>query len=178
MRPRRIGCSVTVPNPHLWNGRQDPYLYQAVVELRSADGVVDSVEQPLGLRFYSVDPDKGFFLNGKPYHLHGVNRHQDRFNKGWAISEADMDEDIQLIKEIGAHGRPLRALPAQRLFLQPVRQGGHSRLGRTAAGERNQSIAAIRRNLAQPVARFDPAEHQSSLDFRLEPVQRTLARQT
>jgi beta-galactosidase len=64
--------------------------------------VVDSVEQPLGLRFYSVDPDKGFFLNGKPYHLHGVNRHQDRFNKGWAISEADMDEDLRLIKEIGA----------------------------------------------------------------------------
>ena len=93
---------VTVPHPHLWNGRQDPYLYKAVIELRSGDNVVDSVEQPLGLRFYSVDPDKGFFLNGKPYHLHGVNRHQDRFNKGWAISEADMDEDMRLIKEIGA----------------------------------------------------------------------------
>ena len=93
---------VTVPHPHLWNGRPDPYLYKAVIELRSGDSVVDSVEQPLGLRFYSVDPDKGFFLNGKPYHLHGVDRHQDRFNKGWAISEADMDEDMQLIKEIGA----------------------------------------------------------------------------
>src|SRR5208282_4958993 len=52
---------VTVPKPHLWNGRNDPYLYKAVVELRSTNGVVDSVEQPLGLRFYSVDPDKGFF---------------------------------------------------------------------------------------------------------------------
>jgi beta-galactosidase len=92
---------VTVASPHLWNGRKDPYLYKAVVELRSTNGMVDSVEQPLGLRFYSVDPDKGFFLNGQPYHLHGVNRHQDRFNKGWAISEADQDEDIQLIKEMG-----------------------------------------------------------------------------
>jgi beta-galactosidase len=93
---------LSVLHPHLWNGRQDPYLYKAVIELRSGDSVVDSVVQPLGLRFYSVDPDKGFFLNGKPYHLHGVNRHQDRFNKGWAISEADMDEDMRLIKEIGA----------------------------------------------------------------------------
>ena len=93
---------LTVLHPHLWNGRPDPYLYRAVVELRSGDSVVDSVEQPLGLRFYSVDPDKGFFLNGQPYHLHGVDRHQDRFNKGWAISEADMDEDLQLIKEMGA----------------------------------------------------------------------------
>ncbi len=92
---------VTVPQPHLWNGRLDPYLYKAVVELRTTDGVVDSVEQPLGLRFYSVDPDKGFFLNGKPYHLHGVDKHQDRYNEGWAVSEADLDEDISLIKEMG-----------------------------------------------------------------------------
>ena len=93
---------VTVPHPHLWNGRPDPYLYKAVIELRSGDNVVDSVEQPLGLRFYSVDPEKGFFLNGKPYPLHGVNKHQDRFNEGWAVSEADLDEDMALIKELGA----------------------------------------------------------------------------
>ncbi|HXR48349.1 MAG TPA: glycoside hydrolase family 2 TIM barrel-domain containing protein [Candidatus Limnocylindrales bacterium] len=93
---------VTVPHPHLWNGRPDPYLYQAVVELRSTNGIVDSVAQSLGLRFYRVDPDKGFFLNGKPYALYGVDRHQDRWNKGWAISEADMDEDMRLIQEIGA----------------------------------------------------------------------------
>jgi beta-galactosidase len=85
----------------LWNGRKDPYLYKAVVELRAANELVDSVEQPLGLRYYSVDPDKGFFLNGQPYNLHGVDKHQDRFNKGWAVSEADLDEDISLIKEMG-----------------------------------------------------------------------------
>jgi beta-galactosidase len=94
---------LTVPQPHLWNGRADPYLYRSVVELRAADGAtVDSVEQPLGLRFYHVDPDRGFFLNGKPYHLHGVDRHQDYMNKGWAITEADMDTDMALIKELGA----------------------------------------------------------------------------
>ena len=93
---------ITVPKPHLWSGRKDPYLYKSVVELRAADGVVDSVEQQIGLRYYSIDPDKGFFLNGQPYNLHGVDRHQDFMNKGWAISEADMDEDISLIKEIGA----------------------------------------------------------------------------
>ncbi len=94
---------VIVPEPHLWNGRKDPYLYQAVVELRTTEGdVVDAVTEPLGLRYYSVDPDKGFFLNGTPYHLHGVDKHQDRFNKGWAVTEADLDEDMALLKEIGA----------------------------------------------------------------------------
>ena len=96
-----VSIRVTVPDPHLWNGRKDPHLYRAVFELRSQGTVVDSVEQPLGLRFYSVDPEKGFFLNGQPYHLHGVDRHQERFGKGWAISQADQDEDIQLMSEMG-----------------------------------------------------------------------------
>jgi beta-galactosidase len=94
---------VTIPRPHLWNGRKDPYLHRAVLELRDAAGTVrDAVEQPLGLRAFHVDPDLGFFLNGAPYQLHGVNRHQDRPGKGWAISNADMDEDIALLKEMGA----------------------------------------------------------------------------
>ncbi|MES2438171.1 MAG: glycoside hydrolase family 2 TIM barrel-domain containing protein [Verrucomicrobiota bacterium] len=94
---------VTVPDPHLWNGIKDPYLYQSVVELRTAGGdVVDTVTEPLGLRYYSVDPEKGFFLNGQPYHLHGVNKHQDRIDKGWALNETDLDEDVALLKEIGA----------------------------------------------------------------------------
>jgi len=93
---------VTVNIPHLWNGRKDPYLHRAVVELRAKDGtMLDAVEQPLGLRSFHVDPDKGFFLNGQPYHLHGANRHQDRPDKGWAISEADQDEDLALILEMG-----------------------------------------------------------------------------
>jgi beta-galactosidase len=94
---------LTVPQPHLWNGRKDPYLYRAVVELHSTNGAAgDSVEQPLGLRSYRVDPDRGFFLNGQPYHLHGADRHQDFMNKGWAISEADMETDVALLKELGA----------------------------------------------------------------------------
>ena len=96
---------VTVPQPHLWNGRKDPYLYRAILELRSPqDVLLDTVEQPLGLRYYSVDPDRGFFLNGQPYPLHGVNRHQDHADRGWAISEADMDQDIALLQELGAPG--------------------------------------------------------------------------
>jgi beta-galactosidase len=97
-----FSLQLTLACPHLWNGRPDPYLYRAVVELHAGNDVVDAVEQPLGLRSYYVDPDRGFFLNGHPYQLHGVCRHQDRPGKGWAISEADMDEDVALLKELGA----------------------------------------------------------------------------
>ena len=163
---------VSIPKPHLWNGRKDPYLYTAVVELRTADKVVDSVEQQMGLRFYSIDPDKGFFLNGQPYHLHGVDKHQDRWNKGWAVSEADLDEDISLIKEIGATVIRCAHYQHSDYFYSLCDQAGI-----LVWAEIPQVNEIIREqfafgDLAQPVARPHPAERQSSLDFRLEPVQR------
>jgi beta-galactosidase len=91
----------TIGHPHLWNGRQDPYCYRATIDVLDGSAVTDRVIQPLGLRSFHVDPDKGFFLNGKPYALHGVNRHQDRIDKGWAISPADQEEDYRLIEEMG-----------------------------------------------------------------------------
>jgi beta-galactosidase len=97
-----VDQTTVLSNPRLWNGRRDPYLYRVYVEIRDGLTVVDLVMQPLGIRSFSIDANQGFFLNGRYLDLHGVNRHQDRLNKGWAISTADQDEDMNLIKEIGA----------------------------------------------------------------------------
>jgi len=91
-----------IKDPHLWNGRIDPYLYKTHIEVIFKGKVTDSLDQPLGLRYFKVDPNIGFILNGKYLDLHGVSRHQDRINKGWAISIDDDQEDFGLIKEIGA----------------------------------------------------------------------------
>jgi len=96
--------SLTIKNPHLWNGRNDPYLYEAKVELFNGNKLLDVGIQPLGLRYYHVDPEKGFFLNGEHYKIKGVCRHQDRFNKGWALSYEDQDEDLSLMMEMGVNG--------------------------------------------------------------------------
>jgi beta-galactosidase len=96
-------AAVTIADPHRWDGRRDPYLYRIVVEVRGENGVLDRVEQPLGLRTIRIDADTGFFLNGHHVKLHGVTRHQDRQDKGWAISDADRAEDMRLIAELGAN---------------------------------------------------------------------------
>lgn len=98
---REVTVAVAVDAPHLWNGRQDPYLYRVTVELAEGGTVRDRVTQNLGLRFFAVDPERGFFLNGKPYRLFGVNRHQDREDMGWAITMKEHDEDYRLIEEMG-----------------------------------------------------------------------------
>lgn len=93
----------TVDNPHLWNGVADPYLYNAVAELIVDGKVVDRVESRFGIRSFKVDPQKGFILNGKPYPLRGVSRHQDRPGIGNALLPEHHREDIELICEMGAN---------------------------------------------------------------------------
>jgi len=94
---------IDIDNPHLWHGMEDPYCYTAVAKIVKNDVVLDEVEVTYGYRSFSVDPNTGFWLNGKNVPLHGVSRHQDRLDKGWAISKEDHVQDIELIKEIGAN---------------------------------------------------------------------------
>ena len=94
---------IDVKEPHLWNGMEDPYCYTCEASIVCGDEVVDTVVVTYGYRSFHVCPNTGFWLNGKNVPLHGVSRHQDRLDKGWAISKADHEEDIALIKELGAN---------------------------------------------------------------------------
>ena len=94
---------IDVKEPHLWNGIADPYCYTAEASICEEDTVLDTVTVTYGYRSFHVDSNTGFHLNGKSLPLHGVSRHQDRKNKGWAISRADHEEDCALIKELGAN---------------------------------------------------------------------------
>ena len=94
--------NTTIANPHRWNGVLDPYLYTVYVTVTDGVNVHDLVQQHMGLRTFSVDPNAGAMLNGQYYDLHGVNFHQDRLNKGWAISDGDQVEDVNLIQEMGS----------------------------------------------------------------------------
>ena len=99
------GTDVTmyVQNVHFWDGLRDPYLYTAVLQLVVNGQVVDEISSRFGVRSFQVDPEKGFFLNGREYPLHGVSRHQDRKGIGNALTEKHHREDMELIREIGAN---------------------------------------------------------------------------
>ena len=88
---------------HLWDGIKDPYLYTVKATLEVDGTVKDEITTSLGVRTFAFDSNKGFFLNGRSYPLYGVSRHQDRRGIGNAISKADHDEDMALIREVGAN---------------------------------------------------------------------------
>lgn len=94
--------SLNVTAPHLWNGIKDPYLYKLVTRVSDGAQLLDEVTQPLGIRKFELKPEKGFYLNDQPYAMHGVCRHQDKYDMGNALPNAQHAADLNDIKEIGA----------------------------------------------------------------------------
>ena len=92
-----------IKDVHLWHGRRDPYLYCCEIEIIKGDEVLDNVCSRFGCRSFSVDPERGFILNGEEYPLRGVSRHQDRLGIGNALLPEHHREDIDLICEVGAN---------------------------------------------------------------------------
>ena len=96
-------ASLQIAQVHLWDGLKDPYLYKAVLQLSVNGEVVDEISSRFGVRSFHVDPEKGFFLNGRAYPLHGVSCHQDRKGIGNALTRAHHREDMELIREMGCN---------------------------------------------------------------------------
>ncbi|MCM3444227.1 glycoside hydrolase family 2 protein [Metabacillus halosaccharovorans] len=97
-----VDLAMRINEPNLWNGIENAYLYEARISLQRFNDTVDEVIVPFGVRYFHVDPNHGLFLNGKNVRLNGVARHQDRKDMGWAITHKEHEEDMALIKEIGA----------------------------------------------------------------------------
>lgn len=94
---------ITIENPILWDGVKNPYLYNVHITIEKHNDVLDELIIPTGLRYFEFNPEKGFFLNGKHIKLQGVSRHQDKKERGWALTKEDHELDMALIKEVGAN---------------------------------------------------------------------------
>ena len=103
LKSQPLSFEFEIENVNLWDGIENPYLYTLRLNLVQNNVVVDNKDVRFGVRTFSVDPEKGFFLNGRSYPLRGVSRHQDRYNMGWAITKKEHKEDMELIKEVGAN---------------------------------------------------------------------------
>ena len=114
----------TISNPRLWNGRTDPFMYKAEVVLVAGGIEADKVVQPLGVRYYRVDSDNGFFLNDNYLKLQGVCRHQDRAERGSALMREHHDEDAAIMMEMGANAVRLAHYPQASYFYDLMDKGG------------------------------------------------------
>lgn len=84
--------SLEVPAVHLWSA-ETPYLYHLVIE---------SEEELIGeeVGFREITSENGVIkINGQPVKFRGVNRHDSYPETGYAASVAQMEKDLQLMKE-------------------------------------------------------------------------------
>ena len=99
-----VSHTFSVDNPHLWNGLSDPYLYTVQLRLSTLGGrLLDEAETAIGYRFFRMDKDKGFFLNGRPYPLRGVAIHQDMHERASAPTDDNIRADYEVVRELGAN---------------------------------------------------------------------------
>lgn len=96
-----IELKSTVKDRKLWD-IDNPNLYRIHTRL-TGDGIEDNVSNKFGFRYFSFDPQSGFFLNGRHRKLIGTNRHQDYYMKGNALTDEMHLRDLRLLEEMGAN---------------------------------------------------------------------------
>ncbi len=100
----KFSLNLKLSSPHLWQGVEDPYLYTIEATLMNNETKVDNISTKWGFRTFEICREKGPLLNGKPMgKLRGVNRHQDKEGKGWALSPEDERQDIEIMREMGVN---------------------------------------------------------------------------
>lgn len=100
---RNVADFLEVSQPHLWNGTADPYLYTAEMTVECGGKLMDRVSSKIGLRYFRMDKDNGFYLNGQHYPLRGTSIHQDMHQKASALSKEDYINDYKIVEELGCN---------------------------------------------------------------------------
>jgi hypothetical protein len=93
--------SARFPFPTLWSP-ESPVLYDLTVELTGGGNVLDAVTEKVGFKDFPIKGNR-FFLNGASYFLKGVCRHDMWGEQGFTLTDAQVEQDLRLIKEMGAN---------------------------------------------------------------------------
>ncbi|MDP9050175.1 MAG: DUF4982 domain-containing protein [Acidobacteriota bacterium] len=89
-------------HPQIWS-LESPNLYRAVTDLEIDNKVMDQDAATFGIRTLRFDPDKGFFLNGKPVKVKGTCNHQDHAGVGEAIPDRIQAYRLERLKWMGSN---------------------------------------------------------------------------
>jgi beta-galactosidase len=98
-----IEQNLTVKKPIRWS-IENPYLYKVLTMIEYNNKVCDTYETTIGIRSFTFDVDKGFFLNDKPVKINGVCNHHDLGCFGAAINRRALERQLEIMKSMGVNG--------------------------------------------------------------------------
>ena len=184
-----VDLAISINDPKLWNGLEDAHMYEARVSLQRYNDTLDEVVVPFGVRYFHVDPKQGLFLNGNNIRLNGVSRHQDRKDMGWAITHKEHEEDMELIKEVGATSIRLAHYQHDQYFYDLCDQEGMvvwaeipfitemSQTDLTGENAKSQMVELIRQNFNHPSILFWGIQNEIQIGSRNEKEVRQVVRE-
>ena len=91
-------AQITVPSVKQWSA-EAPWLYTLKVTSFDKKGQTETASIEIGFRDVAVK-DGQLLVNGQPVLIKGANRHEMNPYKGYVVSEADMIQDIQVMKRL------------------------------------------------------------------------------
>jgi len=102
-RQTAVNYALTIDAPALWDV-DDPKLYRVETAIFCDGKQIDTYLTRTGFRYYHCDPEKGFFLNGRPLKIQGVCAHEDCGLLGKAIPANVHHYKMKMLKEMGVNG--------------------------------------------------------------------------
>ena len=93
----RRSAVLRVPAPKLWSA-ETPSLYRLRLTISANGKTLQTVEEKIGLREVSIASGV-LQLNGRPVKLRGVNHHDLEPKTGRTVTQAQMRQDLQLMKQ-------------------------------------------------------------------------------
>ena len=93
---------LSVADPDRWT-LDDPTRYFARSVVYRDGKPVDDYVTPFGIRTFEWTADSGFFLNGEPVDLKGVNLHHDAGCLGAAVTERALERRLETLQELGCN---------------------------------------------------------------------------
>ena len=101
-KPLPVELPFTIEYPELWSPEK-PTLYRVEASIGNISNPVDKVTFDVGFRSVSVNDNNRLCINNKECDVRGVNLAHDRQGLGVALSHDNLDEDLTLVRDMGAN---------------------------------------------------------------------------
>ena len=93
-----VNAVINVPAVKAWTA-ETPWLYGLKVFSYDKNGLTEVSKMDIGFRDVAIENGQ-LLVNGQPVLIKGANRHEMNPYKGYVVSEADMIQDIQIMKQL------------------------------------------------------------------------------
>ncbi|NEG89531.1 DUF4982 domain-containing protein [Bifidobacterium aerophilum] len=121
----RYEQTVTVSEPHLWS-TSDPYRYtlRTTVLSESGDEIADATESKIGLRWITLDPASGLYLNGVNMRALGMCMHHDLGALGAATYRRAVVRQLEILKDAGVNAIRTSHNPCSKVWAEECSRMG------------------------------------------------------